>query len=46
MSFNTTTSSIRARTIKKIGGDVEEIKEEEVKIIEIIDFYGEYFEKK
>ena len=46
MSFNTTTSSIRARTIKKIGGDVEEIKEEEVKIIEIIDFYGEYIEKK
>jgi hypothetical protein len=46
MSFNTTTSSIRDRTIKKIGGNVEEIKEEEVKIIEIIDFYGEYIEKK
>ena len=46
MSFNTTTSSTRARTIKKISGNVEEIKEEEVKKIEMIDFYGEYTEKK
>ena len=46
MSFNTTTSSTRTRTIKKISGNVQEIKEEEVKKIEMIDFYGEYTEKK
>jgi hypothetical protein len=46
MSFSTTTSSMRTRTIKKISGNVEEIKEEEVKKIEMIDFYGEFTEKK
>ncbi len=46
MSFSTTTSSIRTKTIKKIGGNVEEIKEEETKKIEMIDFYGEFTEKK
>ena len=46
MSFTTTTSSIKNRTITKISGNVQEIKEEEVKKIEMIDFYGEYSEKK